>query len=399
MATIETYSTNGGKRYRVRYRGPDRKQTDKRGFTTKREAQLFLATIEVSLAQGQFVSASAGRITVEELASTWISHQSQMKPSSLDAIQRSLRIYVLPTWGPRRVSEIRPSEVQSWVSQISSGEYSKTALGIARPMSATTVLRAHGVLAAILDTALSDRRILANPARGINLPRKTPKSRVYLTHAQVELLALSADDKDSLIRLLAYTGLRWGEAIGIRVGKVDFLRRRVQIDENAVRVGGRIVVGTPKTHERRSVPFPIFLAEPLSALSLGKSRDDLIFGNGAIHLQTPSSRDGWYEKAIRHAQAIDPEFPRVTIHDLRHTSASLAISSGANVKAVQRMLGHKSAAMTLDTYADLFEDDLDAVATALGDARSQANVGKTWAIPVRAKSSRQPDPRQLADAR
>jgi integrase len=55
----------------------------------------------------------------------------------------------------------------------------------------------------------------------------------------------------------------------------------------------------------------------------------------------------------------------VTIHDLRHTAASLAVSAGANVKAVQRMLGHASAAMTLDVYADLFDDDLDAVAEAL----------------------------------
>jgi integrase len=52
-------------------------------------------------------------------------------------------------------------------------------------------------------------------------------------------------------------------------------------------------------------------------------------------------------------------------HDLRHTAASLAVSAGANVKAVQRMLGHASAAMTLDVYADLFDDDLDAVAVAL----------------------------------
>lgn len=62
--------------------------------------------------------------------------------------------------------------------------------------------------------------------------------------------------------------------------------------------------------------------------------------------------------------------PVVTPHDLRHTAASLAISAGANVKAVQRMLGHSSAAMTLDRYADLFEDDLDSVADALDAARA-----------------------------
>jgi len=63
---------------------------------------------------------------------------------------------------------------------------------------------------------------------------------------------------------------------------------------------------------------------------------------------------------------------KLTIHDLRHTAASLAVASGANVKAVQRMLGHASAAMTLDVYADLFDDDLDAVSSALHAARARS---------------------------
>jgi integrase len=68
---------------------------------------------------------------------------------------------------------------------------------------------------------------------------------------------------------------------------------------------------------------------------------------------------------------LDPSFPSaLTLHNLRHTAASLAIPAGANVKAVQRMLGHASAAMTLDTYADLFDEDLDAVADALDLAKS-----------------------------
>lgn len=74
-----------------------------------------------------------------------------------------------------------------------------------------------------------------------------------------------------------------------------------------------------------------------------------------------------------------PELERLTPHDLRHTAASLAISAGANVKAVQKMLGHASAAMTLDVYADLFDDDLDAVGEALSKAGDPASVGKMWA--------------------
>src|SRR3979490_3311580 len=65
----------------------------------------------------------------------------------------------------------------------------------------------------------------------------------------------------------------------------------------------------------------------------------------------------WLARAVARCQQADPAFPRITAHDLRHTAASLAISAGANPKVVQRMLGHASAAMTLDVYADLFSAD------------------------------------------
>jgi hypothetical protein len=68
----------------------------------------------------------------------------------------------------------------------------------------------------------------------------------------------------------------------------------------------------------------------------------------------------------------------MTIHDLRHTAASLAVASGANVKAVQKMPGHASAAMTLDAYTDLFDDELDAVAVRLNDAAVAASVSGMW---------------------
>lgn len=81
----------------------------------------------------------------------------------------------------------------------------------------------------------------------------------------------------------------------------------------------------------------------------------------------------WFASALDAAGA-----PRITPHDLRHTAASFAVSAGANVKAVQRMLGHASAAMTLDTYAELFDKDLDAVGDALDGAATRAGVVKKW---------------------
>jgi integrase len=127
------------------------------------------------------------------------------------------------------------------------------------------------------------------------------------------------------------------------------------------------------------VPLPDFLLPYLARQCEGHGRDDLLFpGDDGGYLKRPHVGSGWFDKAVR-ASGV----PRTTPHDLRHTAASLAVSAGANVKAVQKMLGHASAAMTLDIYADLFDDDLEAVATALEEARARESVGEMWARPRR----------------
>lgn len=274
-----------------------------------------------------------------ELGAAWIASQAHLKPSTAAARESAWRVHVLTRWGSVPVGQIRFSEVQRWVAELSDG----TATG--RPKSASLVLRAHGVLAGILESAVRDHRIGSNPARGVPLPRKVPREHRYLTHDQVHALAEAAGPHGTLLRVLAYTGLRWGEATGLRVRDVDLGRGRLRVSRNAVLVDGEVLVGTPKTHKRRSVPVPPFLVPAIAAAQQGKGSDDLLFPNGAgTFLRTPTVfYNSWFDKALLRAG-----LPSMTIHDLRHTAASLAVASGANVKAVQKMLGHASAAMTLD---------------------------------------------------
>jgi integrase len=129
-------------------------------------------------------------------------------------------------------------------------------------------------------------------------------------------------------------------------------------------IGGELVEGTPKNHQRRSVPIPRFLVDELAAHIAGKRRNELVFmapGGGPL-------RNTNFRSRVFHPAAASVGLAGVTPHDLRHTAASLAVAAGANVKAVQRMLGHGSAAMTLDVYAELFDDDSDAVAKRLDEA-------------------------------
>jgi integrase len=207
------------------------------------------------------------------------------------------------------------------------------------------------------------------------LPRKTAKRRVYLTADDVHRLANEAGDYRALVLTLAYTGIRWGEAIGLRVRDVEFLRRRLSVHENAVQLGVDHAVGPTKGRKARSVPVPEFVLDQLSVQCQGKGPMDLVFtAGGGGYLPRPKSTGGWFAGAVKRAdvQAITP-------HDLRHTCASLSVSAGVNVLALQRMLGHTSAKVTLDTYADLFDADLDAVAATLHASYSVQGVGKVWA--------------------
>ena len=115
------------------------------------------------------------------------------------------------------------------------------------------------------------------------------------------------------------------------------------------------------------------LADELGALMVGKGRDDLVFTDqrGGV-LRNSNWRARAFRPAVEKCQKADESFPSITPHDLRHSAASLAVSAGANVKALQRMLGHAKASMTLDVYADLFDDDLDGVAESLDGAIKSA---------------------------
>lgn len=135
---------------------------------------------------------------------------------------------------------------------------------------------------------------------------------------------------------------------------------------------GLYEIGSPKTGKARRLGFASFLGFLLRPLANGKPNDGLLFGNGIFPMPYPNAGDGWFMGAVKRARKADAKFPEITLHDLRHTAASLAVSAGANVKAVQRMLGHASAAMTLDVYAELFDEDMDAVARNLSEARTTA---------------------------
>lgn len=152
-------------------------------------------------------------------------------------------------------------------------------------------------LAGILDDAVKSRRLRANPARGVeNLPRKTSKRRVYLSADDIGRLAAESKHR-VLVLVLALCGLRWGEAVALRVRDVQFLKRRITVRDNAVQLASDFEEGLTKSRKDRSVPVPQFVLDELSAQCRGKNMDDLVFGDGEHYLPRPKSDGGWFAAA------------------------------------------------------------------------------------------------------
>ncbi len=265
---------------------------------------------------------------------------------------------MLPTWGSVPLAGVTHAGVVAWVAAMRS-----------RGLSASRSRQAYHVLTSMLDDAVKDNRLSRNPAAGVTLPRLPTTERRYLTHGQVADLAEGCGPYRLLVLALAYTGLRWGEVAALRVRRVDLLRRRIEVAESVVDVDGRLLFGTPKNHQTRSVPVPRFLVDDLAAHLAGRAPGDLVFTapRGGV-LRVQNFRRSYFDRAAA-GLGLDGLVP----HELRHTAASLAIAAGASIKGVQAMLGHASATLTLDRYGHLFGDELDAVADRL-DAAAHPRV-------------------------
>ena len=347
MAHVARDSRNG--HWIARWRDPGGAQR-KKSFTRKVEAQRWLDQLQSEMHRGSYIDPSGGKTVVATYAQRWVDNLTHLKPSTLERYRGIVHLHILPVWGGWQIGKITPSDVNGWIRAL-----------VADGLRPGSVRQTHRVLSLILDAAVQDGRLGRNPARGARLPRPVRKEAMYLSAGEVSSLAEAARPHELTILTLAFTGLRFGELAALKVRRFDVARKRMNIMESVTEVGSTLVWTTPKTHQTRSVPVPSQLAAMLEERCEGKQPDDLIFTSPlGKTLRLSNWRKNVFDPACQ-AAGIEGLRP----HDLRHTAASLAIQSGANVKVVQQMLGHASAAMTLDVYAGLFGDDLDSVADRL----------------------------------
>jgi len=345
-----------GSSWRARYRGPDGRERN-RSFRRKIDAQRWLLEQRGRVNRGEWIDPAASRIMFAVIAEEWLAASLHLKPKTRASYGSLLRIQVLPRWGRVPVGRIKTDDVAEWINGM-----------IRAGLSPSRTRQAVCVVSLVCDHAIRAGRLVRNPVRGVKLPRPTVGvERQFLTHDQVQQLAAAAGPYGTFMRTLAYTRLRWGEVTALRVRDVDLGRRRLDVRRAFSDINGRLVEGTPKSHQARTVPVPPWLATELKELIDGRDGNDLVFTTLAGYpLRMSNFRRLVWRPAVMAAGVVG-----LTPHGLRHTAASLYIAAGTPPKVVQRILGHGSIAITLDLYGHLYPDEMDRWADRLGEIAEQ----------------------------
>ncbi|MBV5246929.1 site-specific integrase [Mycolicibacterium sp. PAM1] len=350
---IEGREGPGGSRvYRARvyYRG---RYVASRTFPRKRDAQEWERKQVDALKTGVWADPKAGEKPVREWCEIWFAAQPPRQPATERKIRGVINKQISRAFGRQPLVSVRPSEVEVW------------AAGISRQQSPATARHALGVLRRVFDYALRDGAIHRNPAVGIKLPKVQGNDPRPLTHAQLwALVDHLPSQRDRLIVLVGgYCGLRWGELAALQWSDVDFVSHRLRVRRAYSEEAPRGEMAPVKDHQARTVPIPATVSDMLASFGVDRRPGDLVFPSASgTPLRNRNFRRDVFDDAVNSAQ-LD-----ITPHNLRDTAASLAIQAGASVVAVARLLGHESAATTLNHYAGLFPSDLDDVAQRLDAA-------------------------------
>lgn len=346
--------------YRARVWDPETETRITRTFSSLTEAKGWHRDALIELRKGRRPQ-TRSTTTLEAAASAWLERMTtgvvrarggeQYKPATIRSYERNLRLRVLPLLGTQPITDIRRADLQELVDAM--GEDGAEAATVHGPIIA---------IKALFRFEISRGRISANanPTRGLEMPGVTGRRDRIADPVEAAQLLTAVPLEDRPVWATAtYAGLRRGELKALRVGAVDLSARVIDVERGWDDLEGEIAT---KGRNRRRVPIPNVLAPTLREhlIRSGRRGDDLIFGTTdrapfAPGNLTRRADDAW----------ADAGLTRITLHECRHTFASLMIAAGVNAKTLSTYMGHASISTTFDLYGHLMPGNEDQAACLL----------------------------------
>ncbi len=342
-------------------------------FPTRSAAKLWRQDAIVALRQGKLAEAKP-KTTIREACDAWIADAragivrtrggDPFKPGTTRAYSQALRLRVYPTLADAPFYRLRRAHLQDLVDRL-------VAAGVAPATINTTI----GALGAIYGRAVHRNELDVSPTTGVKIPAARNGRERFATPEEATLLLAAVPARDRAVWATAmYAGLRRGETMALRWADVDLNAGTIHVQRSWDLEHGP---AETKNRNRRKVPIAAVLRERLAAERLRQLPGiDLCFG---LDVDRPFRPDRLQERADE--AWADAGLQRLTLHDCRHTFASLAIAAGVNAKALSSYMGHSSVAITLDRYGHLMPGNEAEAATLLDTYLEHRTVALTVARP------------------
>jgi integrase len=346
--------------------GGKRQQVRRRGFKTKKDAEREQAKIVHDVAAGSFVRPSQTSLKTF-LVDEWLPMKVRtVKPSTAASYRQMIDSCVSPTLGDVPLARIDGPTLNAFCTHLL--EQGRTgASGRDGGLSPKTVRNVHGLLHRAFKDAVRWRRLAINPCDSADQPKlATPEMKVWSAGELERFVSASVSDRlGAAWRLLALTGMRRGELLGLRWSDVDLDAKRVRVVQTVTMAGDRPELGTPKTAAgARPISLDGGTVAALRTWRARQAKERLVMGAGwqgrhdlivtepdgsSVHPQVFTRRF----KAI--AKAAD--LPQIRLHDVRHSYATASLAAGVPPKVLSARLGHAHITTTLAIYAHVLPGD------------------------------------------
>jgi integrase len=343
-----------GSAYRVRVELPadpitGKRRTASKTARTRREAERVLAEWVADINRGSAVEPAT--VTVAELLTRWLTTVAayRVRPTTLEDYQATIDNHIIPRIGGVKAQRLTASTVQAFYAELHE-----------QGVGARTVQLCHLRLSQALAQAVKWGTLYRNVCDAVDAPRVTPKrGKAWSAEEARRFLAASAGNNlEPLWVLIATTGLRRGEALGVRWQDLDLDARTLRVTQAVVLYQNKPIVQEPKSPAARRVvkldPETVTLLrehrtrQDAQRAALGRlwHDHDFVFCTGDGKVLNPNNLYRTLDAIMERAQV-----PRIRLHDLRHSHATLLLAAGTPLKVVSERLGHAKTSITLDTYA------------------------------------------------
>ncbi|GGE58320.1 tyrosine-type recombinase/integrase [Priestia taiwanensis] len=334
-----------------------RKQKTKTGFKTKKEAQKAAAAMIIELEKGIYFDDK--NLTILDVFTKMKPiRKSHLKKTSFEKENSIIKLHILSRFGQRRLKDIKPFMIETYYSELQD-----------KGLSTGTISNIHNCFRAIFKCAVEWEIVHTNILSKVKKPRDTQVKMNTWTVEEcnrfLDYLQKKKNKKYYIFFLLAiYTGMRRGELLGLTWKDINFENKKILITKALTKTDNGLAVDSPKTKSsNRSINISAFVVKEIQKYHLDQKKLFLRFGlkitEDSFVFSGATPRSPLHLDAPHHFLKINYKqagVPRIRIHDLRHTHATLMLEAGEHPKIVQDRLGHSSIQMTLDKYSHVTEN-------------------------------------------